>query len=77
MQENVGKVDRIIRSVVGPSLMLMGFRRLGGRAGRPMGLASMIGGALIVESAITKVCPLNEAMGIDTRRRSERWAWRR
>jgi hypothetical protein len=27
----------------------------------------MIGGALVIESAITRVCPLNALLGIDTR----------
>ena len=67
MKENVGKKDRIARSFVGPVLMLMGYTSLKGCKGKTIGLASMIFGALIMESAITRVCPLNAAFGIDTR----------
>lgn len=67
MRENVGKLDRATRSVVGPSLILAGVSVLGGARGRPLGLLSMIAGATILESAITRVCPLNAALKVDTR----------
>ena len=67
MKENVGKKDRIMRSLVGPALMVVGYTTLEGCKGKFSGLATMIFGALIIESAITKVCPLNAAFGIDTR----------
>ena len=67
MKENVGKKDRIIRSLVGPSLMIAGYTSLKGCKGKVSGLATMIFGALIIESAITRVCPLNAAFGFDTR----------
>jgi uncharacterized membrane protein len=66
MQENVGPVDRTVRSVVGPALMLLGATRLGARDGALLGLAALVGGALLVENAITGVCPLNAALGIRT-----------
>ena len=37
--------------------------------GRLPGLLAMVAGALITETAITRVCPLNEAPGVDTARR--------
>jgi hypothetical protein len=67
MRENVGPEDRAVRMLVGPALMALGFTRLGGRDGELAGLATMIGGALVIESAITRVCPLNALLGIDTR----------
>lgn len=67
MKENVGKLDRIVRSVMGPSLVVLGYSRLGGSKGHPVGLLSMIAGAGVIESAITRVCPLSRALGIDTR----------
>lgn len=67
MKENVGTADRIVRSVAGPALIAAGYARLGGRHGQPAGLAAMMAGALVVESAVTRVCPLNAALGIDTR----------
>ena len=67
MKENVGKKDRIMRSLVGPVLMVMGYTTLEGCKGKASGLATMIFGALVIESAITRVCPLNAAFGINTR----------
>lgn len=67
MEENVGKKDRMIRSIVGPALITFGYAVLGGKKGHIGGLASIIAGTLITESAITKVCPVNEFFGIDTR----------
>jgi hypothetical protein len=68
MKENVGREDRLVRFVTGPIVFAIGYGRLGGRQGRSLGLATMIAGVLIVESAITAVCPLNAALGVDTRR---------
>lgn len=67
VKENVGTTDRIIRSIAGPALVLAGYLRLGGKAGDPTGLAVMIAGVLLIESAITRVCPVSAAAGIDTR----------
>ncbi len=66
MKENVGHTDRALRSVAGPALLALGLTSLGARRGRLAGLLALIGGALITETAITRVCPLNEALGIDT-----------
>ena len=66
MKENVGRTDQILRGVVGPLLAAFGYSRLGGKQGKLVGLAAMISGALITETAITRTCPLNEVMGIDT-----------
>jgi len=68
MKENVGREDRIACFVVGPIALGIGYGTLGGRHGRALGLAGMAAGLLIVESAITAVCPLNAALGVDTRR---------
>lgn len=70
MKENVGKKDRIMRSLVGPVLMVVGYTTLKGCKGKTSGLATMIFGALVIESAITRVCPLNAAFGIDTREKN-------
>jgi hypothetical protein len=67
VKENVGTTDRLLRAALGPALMLAGYTRLGGRHGDPAGLAAIVAGVLVVESAITKVCPVNALAGIDTR----------
>jgi hypothetical protein len=72
MKENVGRVDQVARGLAGPALIGLGYRRLGGRRGRMLGLAAMMGGALVVESAVTRVCPLSALLGIDSRSQAER-----
>jgi hypothetical protein len=37
MKENAGTADRVLRSVAGPALVVIGYRRSGGREGRPAG----------------------------------------
>jgi hypothetical protein len=67
MKENVGTVDRIARTVVGPALLAIGYTRWGGDHGQTSGLLAMGAGLLLVETAITRVCPLNAVLGMDTR----------
>ena len=68
MRENVGGADRARRSVAGPALVALGLTRLGAREGRLPGLLALVLGALTTETAITRVCPLNAVLGLDTRR---------
>lgn len=67
MTPNVGGIDRIGRAVLGPALMLIGIGPAGARRGRWVGLAALVAGALMTETVITQVCPVNKALGIDTR----------
>jgi hypothetical protein len=67
MEENVGKKDQALRALAGPLALSLGYYRMDGRRGKTGGLATMIAGALIIESAITRTCPLNALLGIDTR----------
>lgn len=69
MRENVGGADRAVRAVLGPALLGLGYARWGGGRGSPLGLLAMVGGALIAETAVTRVCPLNQLAGIDSARR--------
>lgn len=69
MKENVGGGDRVARAVVGPVLIALGYARLGGDRGSLPGLLAILGGAFLVETALTRVCPLNELAGVDTARR--------
>ncbi len=70
MRENVGGMDRTMRLAVGPGLLALGYTALGGSRGRLPGLLAMIAGALVTETGITRVCPVNEAIGLDTARRN-------
>lgn len=67
MKENVGKKDRLVRIIIAPALIGLGYTVLGGNKGRLGGLAAIMAGTLIAESAITKVCPVNALLGVDTR----------
>ena len=69
MRQNVGTEDRIVRSLAGPALMAIGYTQLTERQGRTTGLAALAVGGLIAATAITKYCPLNATLGVDTRRR--------
>ena len=71
MKENVGKKDQLIRSFVGPALLVGGYFLLKGKKGNLGGLSSMIVGTLISESALTRVCPVNEFFGIDTQEKKK------
>jgi len=65
MQENVGNTDRLLRIGIGASLATIGLLRLkSGHVGPALFLAA---GALLLESAITRVCPVNSLLGLDTR----------
>jgi len=69
MRENVGRNDQIVRSIVGPALLLVGYNVLGGKEGRAAGLAAMLAGGMITETAMTRTCPVNEWLGINTAER--------
>jgi len=68
VKENVGRVDQAVRSILGPALLALGATHWGGRRGRVTGLAAMIAGALVTETAVTRTCPLNALLGVDTGR---------
>ncbi|SDB53614.1 Protein of unknown function [Desulfonatronum thiosulfatophilum] len=72
MKENVGSLDQAVRGVLGSVLLAKGFSRLGGSKGRSLGLLSMLAGVSLIESAITRVCPLSGYLGIDTRSTQEK-----
>lgn len=67
MKENVGTKDRLIRATVGPALIGIGYLVLGGKKGKLSGISAIVGGSLLIESALTRVCPVNGILGIDTR----------
>ncbi len=72
MKENVGRIDRVGRFIVGPALAALGYARLGGDRGSWLGLTAIVIATAIVDSAITRVCPVNALLGIDTRSTRER-----
>ncbi|GGI06200.1 YgaP family membrane protein [Egicoccus halophilus] len=67
MRENVGDTDQRLRFVGGTALLAAALGPLGARRGQLAGLLALVSGALVLESAVTRTCPLNAALGIDTR----------
>lgn len=65
MQENVGNLERSLRAVAGPMLVRWGYRRLKKPRRRLLGVVAIVGGAMVAETAMTRVCPINAALGID------------
>jgi hypothetical protein len=83
MQENIGRLDRIVRSVVGPALAGLGYMHLRRgymqsrlanrrRGNLVLGALGVALGAIITETAVTRVCPFNALFGLDTRSEEER-----
>ncbi len=66
MKENVGRNDQMMRAVAGPLMIAAGYA-LGAKQGKGAGLMTMIAGVLVTETALTKTCPLNAFLGVDTR----------
>ena len=66
MRENVGGRERALRAAIGPALVLWGWTVLGPAQRKSGPVALMITGALVAETAVTKVCPVSAAFGIDT-----------
>jgi hypothetical protein len=67
MQENIGNLERWLRVAAGGALVLGGARALGARGALAPALV-LASGALVLETALTRVCPLNALLGVDTRR---------
>jgi uncharacterized membrane protein len=66
MNENIGRMDRWLRVALGGGLVLAGLRGLG-RSSLACGVL-LTSGALLLETALTRVCPVNAALGLDTRK---------
>lgn len=66
MHVNVGHNEQIARGIFGPALLIAGYEWLGGKVGKVGGILAMIGGAVVTGTAITRTCPMNALLGIDT-----------
>lgn len=66
MQENVGSIDRWIRLGVGAGLLVTGASAVGRQRIKSAALIAL--GTALIETSITRVCPMNAALGLDTRR---------
>jgi hypothetical protein len=67
MHQNVGRTDQLIRIGVGSALVFAGIGRLA-RGRRLAPTALLAGGAVLLETAVTRTCPINHLLGLDTRR---------
>jgi hypothetical protein len=70
MRENVGRIDRIVRTVIGARLLAGGL--FAGLRGQRTGVFGVALGGFLLESALTRVCPVSTLQGIDTRSTEER-----
>jgi hypothetical protein len=68
MQENIGRVDQIARGLIGATFITLGYVVFGAPRGKIGGLLSMIAGALVAESALTRVSLVNRLFRIDSRK---------
>lgn len=71
MQENVGRIDRIARGLVGKTLAVLGAVQL--RRHNPgLGAIGIAAGAILLHSAITRVSVTYALLGLDSRSEVER-----
>jgi hypothetical protein len=70
MRENVGRIDRIVRTVIGARLLAGGL--WGGLKGHRTAVFGVALGGFLLESALTRVCPVSTLFGFDTRSTEER-----
>lgn len=66
MANNVGKIDRGLRVVVGIVLILLPFVTSFGATSNLMTWGSVIVGAILVLTAAMKFCPLYRVLGMNT-----------
>jgi uncharacterized membrane protein len=69
VKENVGRLDQIVRGVVGAGAVALALSQL--RKHPILGALGIVAGAMVTETAVTRVCPLNTALGLDTRSTQE------
>ncbi len=67
MQENVGRTDRIVRALASTAMIGLGLSGLFRGRRIALSVTSLLAGVVLGETAITRVCPLNAALGVDTR----------
>ncbi|MDG5758262.1 DUF2892 domain-containing protein [Natronococcus sp. A-GB1] len=62
MNPNVGRLDRLLRVVVGVALLVVGYRN----RGQTFGTLAFVAGSDVFATAVIQRCPANELLGIDT-----------
>lgn len=75
MDKNVGGLDRIVRFIVGPIVIVVGVAALGGfltlaagTLGLVLGGGAVLVGVVLTVTATTQNYPLNSAIGLNTYR---------
>lgn len=75
MEKNVGGYDRLARLVVGPVLIVVAVAAIGGvvtiasgTTGAVIVALALLVGAVLTVTAVTRTCPLNSLLGINTYR---------
>lgn len=74
MEKNVGGYDRLARLLLGPILLIGAAAASGGYVTLASGFVgaaiiwvALLVGAVLLVTGVVEVCPLNRALGIDTR----------
>ncbi|OAQ53060.1 hypothetical protein HTG_09520 [Natrinema mahii] len=62
MERNVGGLDRIGRTVLAATLLVVGYRN----RDRTLGTLAFIAGSDLLATAVIRRCPVNAVLGIDT-----------
>lgn len=71
MEQNVGGLDRTVRLVLGPLLVLVGLAAVVELLplGMPIAAGALLVGLIFVVTGLTRTCVLNSLLGIDTSQR--------
>jgi len=64
--KNESAPDRLVRALLGGSLLAVSAATLGVTSGRPLGIVAVAAGAILLFTAATGSCLLYRPLGIDT-----------
>jgi len=66
LTKNESTADRLVRTVLGAGLVVVSLTSLGLTSGKPLGIAAVLIGAVLLFTAATGSCLLYRPFGIDT-----------
>lgn len=72
MKQNIGSLDKIIRLVAGPALILVGLFALGGMSGAIIGLIVAVIGLILIGTAAMGTCLIYLPLNFSTNKTEEK-----
>ena len=66
LTKNESALDRVVRTALGGSLLIVSATSLGVTSGKPLGIVAAAVGVILLFTAATGSCPIYTALGIDT-----------